>query len=59
MALLKTVNYIPENSDPLFAERREGMICALAFSFENDLEQSPEIARGPTLQLEPAQILGG
>jgi hypothetical protein len=47
--LLKTVNYIPENSDPLFAERREGMIRALAFGFENDLEQSSEIARGPAL----------
>jgi hypothetical protein len=35
------------------------MIRTLTFGFENDLEQSSEIARWPALLLEPAQILGG
>jgi hypothetical protein len=59
MALLKTVNLITENSAPLFAERRKRVICALAFGFENDLQEASEVAIGPAFLLEPAKIFRG
>jgi hypothetical protein len=34
------------------------MIRTLAFGLEDDLQQPPEIARGPTFQLEPAKAFG-
>ena len=35
------------------------MIGALAFGFEDDVEEAAKIAGGPTLLFEPAEVFGG
>jgi hypothetical protein len=35
------------------------MVRALAFGFEDDLQEASEVAGGPALLLEPAEVFGG
>jgi hypothetical protein len=35
------------------------MVGSLAFGFEDDLQEASEVAGGPALLLEPAEIFGG
>ena len=48
-----------ENFEPLLPKRLERVICALAFGFENDLQEASEVAIGPAFLLEPAEIFRG
>jgi hypothetical protein len=48
-----------ENFEPLLPKRLERVICALAFGFENDLQEASEVAIGPAFLLEPAKIFRG
>lgn len=44
---------------PLFSQRIEGVVGALAFGFEDDLQEASEIAGRPAFVFEPAKIFGG
>jgi hypothetical protein len=47
-----------ENFEPLLPKRLERVVGALAFGFEDDLQEASEVAGGPTLVLEPAEVFG-
>ena len=43
----------------LLSQRVEGVVRALAFGFENNLQETPEVAGGPSVLLEPAKVFCG
>ena len=56
---LKTVNCLLKTCAALLPKRRKRVIGALAFGFENDLQEASEVAIRPAFLLEPAEIFRG
>jgi hypothetical protein len=41
------------------SQRVEGVVGALAFGFEDDVQEASEVAGGPAFLFEPAEVFGG
>jgi len=53
------VSSAEKNQTLSLSQRIEGVIGALAFGFEDDLQEASEVAGGPAFLLEPAEVFGG